>query len=180
MQSSGSISCEGSGGAGERHYSLSSWKGHPGARYAVSPCQVTAFLERLQSTVFFVHSRLPAWDTTHHTEKQQNATQTDSGLQKITLPPFVIINIIHRNLLYWGIPWWVQWLGLGVFTSTDLGFNPWLGNYDHTSCAAWPKKKLLKRALDFLGGTVAKNLPASAGNASLIPGPGGFHMPSSN
>lgn len=69
-------------GAGERHYSLSSWKGHAGARYAVSPGQVTAYLERLQNTVFLVHSRLPAWDTIHHTEKQQNATQSDSCLRK--------------------------------------------------------------------------------------------------
>ena len=33
---------------------------------------------------------------------------------------------------------------------------------------------------DFPGGTVGKNLPASAGDMGLIPGPGIFHMPRSN
>ena len=33
---------------------------------------------------------------------------------------------------------------------------------------------------DFCGGTVDKNLPASAGGRGLIPGPGRFHMPWSN
>ena len=30
--------------------------------------------------------------------------------------------------------------------------------------------------LDFPGGTVVKNLPASAGDMGSIPGPGGSHM----
>ena len=33
---------------------------------------------------------------------------------------------------------------------------------------------------DFPGGTVDKNSPANAGNTSLIPGPGRFHMPWNN
>ena len=33
---------------------------------------------------------------------------------------------------------------------------------------------------DFLGGAVVKNLPASAGDMGLIPGPGRSHMPRTN
>ena len=33
---------------------------------------------------------------------------------------------------------------------------------------------------DFPGGTVVKNLPASAGDTGSSPGPGRFHMPQSN
>ena len=33
---------------------------------------------------------------------------------------------------------------------------------------------------DFLGGPVVKNLPASAGDMSSIPGPGRFHMVQDN
>ena len=33
---------------------------------------------------------------------------------------------------------------------------------------------------DFPGGPGVKNLPANAGNTSLIPGPGGSHVPQSN
>ena len=40
--------------------------------------------------------------------------------------------------------------------------------------------KTLIEAKDFPGGTVDKNLPASAGDMSLIPGPGRFHMPQNN
>ena len=36
------------------------------------------------------------------------------------------------------------------------------------------------RVQDSPGGTVHKNLSASAGNMGLIPGPGRFHMPWSN
>ena len=70
------------GGAGERHYSLSSWKGHAGAWYAFSSYQVTAYLKRLRDTIFFVHSTLPSWDTTHHREEQWSSTKTDSWLGK--------------------------------------------------------------------------------------------------
>ena len=34
--------------------------------------------------------------------------------------------------------------------------------------------------LDFRGGTVDKNLLASAGDTGSIPGPGRYHMPQSN
>ena len=34
--------------------------------------------------------------------------------------------------------------------------------------------------MDFPGGPVVKNLPASAGDMGSIPGPGRFHMPRSN
>ena len=34
--------------------------------------------------------------------------------------------------------------------------------------------------MDFLAGSVVKNLPANAGDLSLTPAPGGFHMPCSN
>ena len=34
--------------------------------------------------------------------------------------------------------------------------------------------------MDFLGGTVDRNLPENAGNMGLIPGPGKFHMSRSN
>ena len=34
--------------------------------------------------------------------------------------------------------------------------------------------------MDFLGGTVDRNLPENAGNMGLIPGPGKFHMLWSN
>ena len=34
--------------------------------------------------------------------------------------------------------------------------------------------------LDFLGGSVVKNLPDNAGNMGLIPDPGGSHMPHSD
>ena len=34
--------------------------------------------------------------------------------------------------------------------------------------------------LDFPGGTVDKNLPASMGSTGLISGPGRFHMPQGN
>ena len=33
---------------------------------------------------------------------------------------------------------------------------------------------------DFPGGPAVKNLPAKAGDTSLIPGPGKFHMPQGN
>ena len=39
--------------------------------------------------------------------------------------------------------------------------------------------KTLMEAKDFPGGTMDKNLPASAGDVGLIPGPGRFHMPRS-
>ena len=41
-------------------------------------------------------------------------------------------------------------------------------------------KKVLLRMLDFPGGAVDKDLPASAGDTGSIPGPGRFHMPWSN
>ena len=41
------------------------------------------------------------------------------------------------------------------------------------SLSHWTTKSLE----DFPGGTVDRNLPASAGNGDLIPGPGIFHMP---
>ena len=34
-----------------------------------------------------------------------------------------------------------------------------------------------KKFRDFLGGTVIKNLPASAGHTGSIPGLGGLHVP---
>ena len=37
-----------------------------------------------------------------------------------------------------------------------------------------------KAKLEFLGGTVDKNLPANAGDMSLIPAPGRFHVLWSN
>ena len=42
--------------------------------------------------------------------------------------------------------------------------------------------KILNKMLtrDFSGGTVDKNLPASAGDTGLIPGPGESHTPRSN
>ena len=40
-----------------------------------------------------------------------------------------------------------------------------------------PYKKEAKALSDFPGGTVGKNLPASAGDMDLIPGPRSFHMP---
>ena len=39
---------------------------------------------------------------------------------------------------------------------------------------------LFKIHVDFPGGTVDNNLPASAGDTGLIPGPGSFHMLQSN
>ena len=41
-------------------------------------------------------------------------------------------------------------------------------------------RKKNKAGGDFLGGTVVKNLPANAGDTSLIPGLGRSHMPWSN
>ena len=38
----------------------------------------------------------------------------------------------------------------------------------------------LKNFMDFPGGTVDKNLPASAGDTGSIPALGKFHMPQSN
>ena len=40
--------------------------------------------------------------------------------------------------------------------------------------------ELQKEVQDFPGGAVAKNPSANAGNTSLTPGPGRFHMPQSN
>ena len=42
------------------------------------------------------------------------------------------------------------------------------------------KKKKEKNSLDFPGGTVDKNLPASAGDMGSIPPRGRFHMPQGN
>ena len=33
----------------------------------------------------------------------------------------------------------VQWLGLHASTSGGPRFDPWMGNYDPTSCEVWPK-----------------------------------------
>ena len=38
----------------------------------------------------------------------------------------------------------------------------------------------IKSNWDFLGGRMGKNLPASAGDTGLIPGPGGCHMQQGN
>ena len=51
---------------------------------------------------------------------------------------------------------------------------------------AWKKKKRfcgqisLENVLDFPGGVVNESPPANAGDMSLVPGPGRFHMPQSN
>ena len=42
------------------------------------------------------------------------------------------------------------------------------------------KKQQRKMYLDFPGGTVNKNSPASAGDTGSVPGPGRSHMPQSN
>ena len=42
------------------------------------------------------------------------------------------------------------------------------------------KVRKLKQMSDFSGGTVDKNLPATAGDMGLIPAPGRSHMPRSN
>ena len=43
-----------------------------------------------------------------------------------------------------------------------------------------PTGKRNRRARDFPGGAVLKNLPAKAGDTGLIPGPGRSHMPQTN
>ena len=59
-------------------------------------------------------------------------------------------------------------------TCTDLG----AGGSWHAYGEAWLMAG--GGALDFPGGPVVKNLPASAGHTGSIPGLGSFHMPRSN
>ena len=49
-----------------------------------------------------------------------------------------------------------------------------------TFCGEWLKSRLKQRNKGFPGGAVVKNLPASAGDMGLSPGPGRSHMPRNN
>ena len=44
-------------------------------------------------------------------------------------------------------------------------------------CILYVQKKTKKKTQVFLGGPVAENLPANAGDTGWIPGPGRSHMP---
>ena len=51
---------------------------------------------------------------------------------------------------------------------------------EQVKCRAKPRFDFKAQALDFPGGAVVKDLPTSAGDMGLSPGPGRSHMPWSN
>ena len=64
------------------------------------------------------------------------------------------------------------------YTSLYQCYTTHTHTHTHTFLLENPLLKHLQ--LDFLGGTVVKNPPASAGDMGSSPGPGKSHMPQSN
>ena len=75
----------------------------------------------------------------------------------------------------------VQWLGLCASTVGSMGLIPGqLLVGELRSCMLDGLSKKGKGKMDFLGGPVVKNSPASAGNLGSVPSPGRFHMQQGN
>ena len=65
---------------------------------------------------------------------------------------------------------------LKLFIIREMQIKNYMKIFPHTSQNDHHQKNLQ----DFPGGSMVKNLPANAGDTSLIPDPGRFHMPQGN
>ena len=89
----------------------------------------------------------------------------------------------HSTILVWRISWTEEPAGYSPWGHKELDMPEWLA-LSRRKCAVRNhlalRSQTQKRDLDFPGHAVVKNPPCNAGDTSLIPGPGRFHMPRGN